>query len=160
MLSAVPSALRASGSPGRCEAAEPVVFGHAEVTTAPVGDIQQVAGIGPPDGHPFRMEFDLGRLSWKVANQEVFLGPRSDDRSDISESISKADFDEQIQADCRQLLTATPSSWWKATALHGSPSRTVCEKGNTRLGMTAQHMLCRIHRDSEKERFSPLLQAS
>ncbi|APD48901.1 ATP-dependent zinc metalloprotease FtsH [Synechococcus sp. CS-602] len=138
-------------------AAEAVVFGHAEVTTGAGGDIQQVAGMARQMVTRFGMS-DLGPVSLEGGNQEVFLGRDLMTRSDISESISKR-IDEQIRLIVDSCYRDTVVLVESNRACMDRLVELLIEK-ETLDGDELRSIVAEFTVIPEKERFSPLLQAS
>jgi len=138
-------------------AAEAVVFGHAEVTTGAGGDIQQVAGMVRQMVTRFGMS-DLGPVSLEGGNQEVFLGRDLMTRSDISESIAKR-IDEQIRLIVDSCYRDTVALVESNRACMDRLVELLIEK-ETLDGDELRSIVAEFTVIPEKERFSPLLQAS
>ncbi|MCT0202349.1 ATP-dependent zinc metalloprotease FtsH [Synechococcus sp. CS-603] len=138
-------------------AAEAVVFGHAEVTTGAGGDIQQVAGMARQMVTRFGMSA-LGPVSLEGGNQEVFLGRDLMTRSDISESISKR-IDEQIRLIVDSCYRDTVALVESNRACMDRLVELLIEK-ETLDGDELRSIVAEFTEIPEKERFSPLLQAS
>jgi cell division protease FtsH len=138
-------------------AAEAVVFGHSEVTTGAGGDIQQVAGMARQMVTRFGMS-DLGPVSLEAGNQEVFLGRDLMTRSDVSDAISRR-IDEQIRRivdscyrDTVELVASQRECMDRLVEL-------LIEK-ETLDGDEFRRIVSEFTTIPEKERFSPVLQAS
>ena len=137
--------------------AEEIVYGDDEVTTGASNDLQQVARVARQMVTRFGMSA-LGPLSLEAGNQEVFLGRDLMTRSDVSDAIANR-IDEAVRDIVQHCYVETVNLVQQHRDCMDRVVELLIEK-ETLDGDEFRSIVAEFAQIPEKERFSPLLQAT